>query len=288
MQMDLYNKTVLITGATSGIGLALAHQLVKSGAVVLGVGRSDTRNQKTEEDILQAYPQAQVKFFLADLSSQAAIRCVSEKISRYLSKNHNSKLDVLVNNAGLYLEKKRKSVDGIEVTFAVNHLAPFLLTHQMLPFLLESPTARVLTISSFAHFNAPFSLRFIEDPWLYVGLIAYKRSKLSNVLFTVELNRRYPGLQAFAVNPGLVNTDIASKGSQGISHWVWRRKRENGITTEKSAKGILCLIKKTDFGDSNGVYYENCEPNVPSRQARDSVLAKNLWEKSCQLTGLEW
>lgn len=288
MQMDLNNKTVLVTGATSGIGLALAHLLVKSGAVVLGVGRSDTRNQKTKKDILQVYPEAQVKFFLADLDSQAAIRSVSEKISRYLSNNYDSRLDVLVNNAGLYLENKRKSVDGIEVTFAVNHLAPFLLTHQMLPSLLESPIARVLTISSFAHFNAPFLLQFIDDPWLYVGLIAYKRSKLSNVLFTVELNRRFPDLQAFAVNPGLVNTDIASKGRQGISNWVWRRKRKKGITTEESAEGILCLIKKTDFGDSKSVYYENCEPHKPSRQARNALLAEKLWEKSCQLTGLDW
>jgi NAD(P)-dependent dehydrogenase (short-subunit alcohol dehydrogenase family) len=143
---------------------------------------------------------------------------LSQEVRDLFDKHGEESLDVLVNNAGIYLEKNQYSVDGIEKTFAVNHLAPFLLTHELLDLLKNSEQPRVLTVTSYSHRMTPVILRRFVDPWPYIGLLAYKHSKLCNVLFTNEFNRRVDGkIMAFAVDPGLVNTSIASKGSNGIS-----------------------------------------------------------------------
>ncbi len=279
-------KVILITGATSGIGLAAAQSLAAAGVVVIGVGRSQSRNLAAKQAILDSVPEAEVRYVLADLSQQSQVRQLANEVQDLIHNQGWAGLDVLVNNAGVYLEKKHLTPDGIEMTFAVNHLAPFLLTQSLLPMLKASETPRVLTVSSYSHVTTWLTLSRIADPWPYVGLLAYKRSKLCNVLFTYALNRRYDYLQAFAVDPGLVNTDIASKGSQGISHWIWRRRRHHGTPASVPAETIryLCLEKNIDT--AQGYYFKDSKPKQPSRNARQSDLAEKLWQLSSRLINL--
>jgi retinol dehydrogenase 12 len=285
---DLSGKNIILTGATSGIGLAAVKLLVGSGAFVIGVGRSEKRNQKAKESVLSMYPDGKLRYLLADLADQREVRGLATQIISLLKKEKQAYIDVLVNNAGAYLEKKQITEDNIEKTFAVNHLAPFLLTHDLLPLLRKSNSGRVLTVSSYSHYTTPLCINRIIDPWPYIGLLAYKRSKLCNVLFVYELNRRYEEITGFAVDPGLVNTAIASKGSDGISHWVWRVRRKQGTPTEVPAKTIRYLCGEQEISLDQGYYFKDCKPKTPSRNARRSDLAAKLWSLSSHLIGSSW
>jgi len=283
---DLSGKNIVVTGATSGIGLAAVKALISTGAYVIGVGRSLERNDKAKAEIISAFPQAKVEYLLANLESQAQVKSLSKTIIDLLVQKGENHLDGLVNNAGTYLEKKQMTEDGIEKTFAVNHLAPFILTQSLLQMLMNAEHGRVIAVSSYSHYTTPLCLSRITNPWPYISLMAYKRSKLCNVLFTYALNRRYDHLEAFAVDPGLVNTSIASKGNQGISHWVWRSRRKKGTPPETPAKTILFLCAEDEINTTQGFYFKDCKPKISSRKSRREDLADDLWDLSCKLTEL--
>lgn len=285
---NLAGKSVLITGATSGIGLAAATRFAQEGACVIGAGRSETRIQQAKNDIFQTMPDAKIEFLLADLGYQQQVHNLGEGAQALLVKWGYEHLDVLINNAGLYLEYKRFNDKKIEMTFAVNHLAAFALTNQLLPWIKRAPHGRVITMSSYAHKTVPINFKRISNPWPYIGLLAYKRSKLCNILFTSELNRRCQDVEAFAVDPGLVNTGIASKSERGISSLVWRFRRHSGTDTNVPIDTLLFLSDPAISDLSNGSYYRDCAPQTTSRAARREDLARELWELSCQLTGIDW
>lgn len=281
-------KTVVVTGATSGIGLASVEALVKRGAFVIGVGRSETRNQNAMDKILSQNPPGTVDYLNADLANQTAVRNLAKEISQILQENKFGYLDALINNAGGYFEKKQMTDDDIEKTFALNHLAPFILTHELIPYLEKAVHGRVVTVSSYAHYTTPLCLRQIVDPFPYLGLLAYKRSKLCNVLFSYEINRRNNRISAFAFDPGLVDTGIASKGSQGISHWVWRLRRKSGAPPEVPGRILRDLVVNKEIDISHGYYIKEGKSVPPSRNAQRQDLAKDLWTLSCGLTGINW
>lgn len=283
---DLKGKSVVITGATSGIGFEAAMQFAQQGSFVIGIGRSVKKNQDAVEKIRNAYPEGQIEYLLADLAQQKQVQAVSGVISSVLVEHGFSNLDVLINNAGVYLERKQMTEDGIEMTFAVNHLAPFLMTHELSPLLKCSKHPRVLTVSSYSHRNTPLSLNRIANPRPYVSLLAYKRSKLCNVLFSYELNRRSEAILALAVDPGLVNTAIAEKSGHGISAWVWRRRRLKGTSADLPVKTLLYLAGEHQVDTSQSCYYRDCQPITPSRIATSEELAGELWTLSSQLTGI--
>ena len=289
MNTSIEGLTILVTGATSGIGLASTEALAKAGAFVIGVGRDSGRNENAKRSILSKIPEAKIEYLLADLASQAQVRKLSQEVKALLGKFGKESLDAVVNNAGIYLENKNYSEDGIEKTFAVNHLAPFMLTHELLDLLQNSKQPRVLTVTSYSHRTTPIILSRLTDPWPYIGLLAYKRSKLCNVLFTYELNRRMEGkLLAFAVDPGMVNTSIASKGSDGISDLVWRFRRNQGTSPEVPARTIVYLSGPGQMDTSEGYYYKNCSPVAPSNLSRNQHLAGELWKLSCELANVDW
>jgi NAD(P)-dependent dehydrogenase (short-subunit alcohol dehydrogenase family) len=288
MNKKLIGKSVVLTGATSGIGLAAVHALTYAGAFVIGVGRNQARIEHANHAILSDLPDAQIDFVLGDLSRQDQVKAIAHEIQLILQQKNIFQLDALIHSAGVYLEKKSFTSEGIETTYAVNHLAPFLLTCEMLPLLLNADQGRILTVSSYSHRTTPLNLNRITDPKPYLGLLAYKRSKLCNVLFAYEINRRYPSLAAFAVDPGLVNTSIASKGGRGISHWVWKSRRKKGTSPDVPARSILFLVEDDKVDPSEGCYIKNCEPKTPSRKAQSEALAKILWDYSCQLTHTKW
>ena len=287
MKGDLSGKSVVITGATSGIGLAAVKAFVAAGAFVIGVGRNAQRNRKALESVFNEVPESHVRYLLADLAVQDQVHQLAITIKEVLKAQQINKLDVLVNNAGVYQERKHKTVDGIEMTFAVNHLAPYMLTHDLKPLLQASEDGRVLTVSSYAHYTTPLCLDRIANPWPYIGLLAYKRSKLCNVLFTYELNRREKRLKAYAVDPGLVNTGIASKGGKGISDWVWRWRREKGTDPVVPVRTLLYLAgEKAEL--PQGYYVRDCQSLEPSKNAQNAKLGDKLWRLSGKLTGVNW
>lgn len=287
MDESLTNKTALVTGATSGIGYQAALDLARAGARVIGTGRDTSRCQRARDAILQAVPNARVEFCCADFSSLRQVRDLAKRVNQSLA-GENGKLNLLVNNAGLYSSAKTLTEDGIEMTFAVNHLAPFLLTHLLLPALELSHDGRVLTVSSNSHYRVFFRQSHPQNPRVFIGIWAYAVSKLCNVLFSAEFNRRIKAnvTHAWAVDPGLVNTDIGGKDGGFFSGLVWRSRQKMGTHAEVPARTILHLASAPLEDIAADLYWLNSHPKAPSRLSRDAELARDLWEQSCRLCGI--
>lgn len=283
----LSDKVVVVTGASSGIGFQAALDFARLGALVILSGRDKTRCQIARDRILESYPQASVEYLVADLSSQTQVRRLAEEIKTFLA-NEGKKLDVLVNNAGLYSSNRKTTEDGIELTFAVNHLAPFLLTHLLLPQLGGKTDGRVITVSSNSHYRVRLNPAYTHDPRVYIGIWAYGVSKLGNVLFSAEFNRRAntPNLHAWAVDPGLVNTDIGLKDRGFFTRLVWRSRQKHGTGADVPSRTILHLASAPYKEIADDLYWKDSAPKPPSRQAGDPRLASLLWEHSCRLCGI--
>ena len=283
----LKGKSVVITGATSGIGYQAALDLARVGAAVIGIGRDAQRCRDAQHRIIEAVPSAKVAYLTADLGAQAQVRRLAGEIKETLPKLGFSKLDVLVNNAGLVSDHKVMTEDGVELTFAVNHLAPFLLTHLLLP-VLDTSSSRVLTVSSNSHYNTRFNPHTAWNPPFYFILWVYKVSKLSNVLFSVEFNRRNrKGIpRAYAIDPGLVNTDIGKKGTSKLVSMGWGTRQVKGDSTEVPSRTILHLSLEESPTSDSPVYWRDSQPKEPSPVVWDEKLAYGLWEESCRLCGI--
>ncbi len=285
----LSGKNIVVTGATAGIGLYCLLALARAGAAVIGVGRSAERCRAAEAFIRSEVPDAQVEYLLADLSLQSQVRLLAQQIGMRLGQRGQTALDALVNNAGVYSQNLVRTAEGIELTLAVNHLAVFLLTLEVMPLLQAAPQGRVLTVSSNSHYRARLNPARLNRPWLYVGLVAYAQSKLANVLFTTEFNRRMQDsrVRAFAVDPGLVNTDIGLKQGGALSRLVWASRSRLGDPPEKPAKTVLHLCQEPSLNASRDLYWRDCQPKASSPQALREDLARDLWEKSLELCSLE-
>lgn len=286
--MEKREKVVVVTGASSGIGYQAALDFARSGVMVVGVGRDAQRCEAARLRILTETPNANVTFLVADLAHQDQIRDLGARISRLLDERTSGKLDVLVNNAGLYMQKRVITEDGVETTFAVNHLAPMLLTYLLLPHLEKTENSRVITVSSNSHYSTWFNPVIEKHPTLYFGFWAYKVSKLGNVLFSRQFNRMRQGKtpQAFAVDPGLVNTDIGLKGTGGLVQAVWRGRQAKGMTAEVPSKTILYVANTDGLDAQRDVYWRDCKPKQPSKVAFNVSLAERLWVESCRLCGI--
>jgi NAD(P)-dependent dehydrogenase (short-subunit alcohol dehydrogenase family) len=287
MATSMVGKTVVVTGATSGIGYGAVEALLATGATVIGVGRNIERCDIAQAKLLSNHPHRKIKYLIADLASQKQIHHLADEIRHEIKASNSNWLDGLVNNAGFYSAKFILTEDGIELTFAVNHMAPFLLTQELLPLLLQAPVCRVLTVSSSSHYKAWINFKRINKPIIYIGIRAYEMTKLANVLFTQELRHRLTGsnVRAFAVDPGLVNTEIGMKGTGGFSYWFWNERRTKGVGIEIPAKTILYLCTDESVQDSNEMYWRDCRPKEPSQRAKDVEKARKLWEFSAQLCG---
>jgi NAD(P)-dependent dehydrogenase (short-subunit alcohol dehydrogenase family) len=258
---------------------------------VIGVGRSAARCLETQQAVLAEFPGARLAFAVADLSAQSQVRRLADSIRAYAESSGDGKLDVLVNNAGTVSSWYTATEDGYELQFAVNHLAPFLLTHELLPLLRAAPAARVITVSSASHQGTRIHWPDVMYRRRYSCLTAYKQSKLANVLFTSELNRRLGNggrIRAYAVDPGLVNTEIGLKGTGGLEHWVWQRRRAGGTSAEQGAETVIFLASAPSVDDPDAVYWKDCHPAQSSRYARRAEEAARLWALSERLCGIAW
>lgn len=283
-------KTTLITGATSGIGLAAAKGLAGEGHCIIGVGRAQERIEAACQAILAKVPDADITYLLADLSSQSQILSLADRVEETLLTKGLDHLDILVNNAGAVTSWFTLTEDGYELQFAVNHLASFLLTHKLMPFLEKSAEARILTTSSASHRNTRIHWKDIMFQKHYGTLKAYKQSKLANVLFTYEFNRRFgenSNITAFAVDPGLVNTTIGMKGTSGLVRWFWNKRSRKGNSPEIAAETIVYLACRHEIPYKNAFYWKECHPIPPSHYAQWDKPAQRLWELSEKLCGIE-
>lgn len=286
---NLSGKIVVLTGATSGIGLATSIQLASAGAFVLGVGRSEDRCRIAGETVRKTCCNAKIFYLVADLSSIKQIKELAVKIKDKLIQEGKSHVDALINNAGTVSSWYKSTEDGFELQFAVNHLAPFLLTHELLPLLAAASESRVITVSSGSHNRTKMNWKDILLRKHYNCLAAYKQSKLANVLFCTEFNRRLgpaSGITAFAIDPGLVNTQIGFKGTSGIVRWVWQKRSHSGIDPANAAASIVFLAGEPSLSNTTQVYWKECKPLKPSSYSQREDEALRLWELSEKMCGI--
>jgi retinol dehydrogenase-12 len=275
-------RVSLVTGATSGIGKAAAEGLAKLGATVVVVGRNDEKCATTVEQIRWTTGSSSIEYLLADLSSQSEVRRLAQEFEAKYSSP-----DVLINNAGTIMLSRRYSVDDIEMTFALNHLAYFLLTNLLTDRLMVSPAARVVNVSSVAHKGAQIDFDDLQGRRRYNGLRAYGRSKLANLLFTYELARRLKGtsVTANALHPGLVATNLlANNGRIGALLKVLLGLR--GTSPQKGARTVVYLASSPDVMGMTGQHYVGQKAVQSSRASYDTAAARRLWEASAELTTL--
>ncbi|MBG0787139.1 MAG: SDR family NAD(P)-dependent oxidoreductase [Anaerolineaceae bacterium] len=283
-------KTVVITGATSGLGLAAMKGLAEEGYRLIGVARSPEKIEAAKNALKEGFPDTEFRFIKTDLSSQTQIRDLAKQIATQLKEWDTDCLDVLVNNAGAVTSWYTLTEDGIERQFAVNHLAPFLLTHLLLPSLQRAPQGRVLTVSSGSHRHTRIHWKDVMFSHHYGTLKAYKQSKLANVLFSMTFNRKFSAnsqVRAYAVDPGLINTQIGAKDTNGFVKWFWGKRSSHGNPPEVAAETIIYLACRSHLPYKNQWYFKECHPVEPSPYAQQEEPAERLWQLSLHLCGLE-
>jgi NAD(P)-dependent dehydrogenase (short-subunit alcohol dehydrogenase family) len=274
-------KTCLITGATSGIGKVTALELAKQGASVVIVARSAEKGEATRKELQAASDNAAVDLLLADLSSQASIQQLATAF-----KDRYEHLHVLINNAGVTLFRRETTVDGLEMTFAVNNLAPLLLNHLLLAPLKASGSARIINVDSDAHVSARINLADLQLEQGYNFWRAYGQSKLALLLCTYVMAAQLDGsgITVNAVHPGFVGTNI---GMNNVSS-RWRPLARKtiallGTSPEKGASTTLYLAMSPEVEHVTGKYFVRCVPKKSSPLSYDQALQQQVWEKSLQL-----
>lgn len=286
MSWDIRGKTVLITGATSGIGLAAARELARRGARVVMVGRDPARTAEAAARVAAeagaAVPPApgNVSYLLCDFSSFADIRRLADEF-----RSRHDRLDVLVNNAGGVSKARRLSKDGIELTFAVNHLGYFLLTTLLTDLLVSSAPARVVSVASVGHRSGTLDFDDLGFERGYSIMRAYSRSKLANVLFSNELARRLAGtgVTSNSMHPGAVSTRIWSGAPWFAQPIITVLRAFAFISAEKGGSYIVDLAANPEFERVTGKYFEEGVMKDPAPLARDEALSRRLWDVSASM-----
>jgi NAD(P)-dependent dehydrogenase (short-subunit alcohol dehydrogenase family) len=283
---DMTGKTVVITGANSGIGLETAVALARAGATTVITARDQVRGEKALETVRERSGHDDVGLVVFDLASLASTRAGATALLERCPR-----IDVLVNNAGLVLSKREETEDGFEATFAINHLGPFLLTQLLSERIKASAPARIVNVSSTAHKGARRGLDFddLQSKRRYTGMSVYSKSKLANIYFTTELARRLAGsgVTANCLHPGTVVTGFARDGdATGVLAFGVQVIKPFVLTAEQGARTSIFLAASPEVADITGQYFVKSRSRRPSRAARDNAAARRLWDMSEQLVGL--
>lgn len=274
----MQGKTVIITGATSGIGEVAAIRLAEQGARIVFTARDKARADATMAALRKANPVADHAVHMADLSTLAEMK----RVGRILAQE--PQIDVLVNNAGALFNKRQETADGLEMTFALNHMGYFVITNILLNRL--GPGARIVTVASNAHRGAKLKFDDLQSTRGYVGFPVYSKSKLANILFNRELARRAPqGVTANALHPGFVATRFGDN-SGGLMRTVLKVAKPIGaISPEEGARTIIYLASSPEVAGVTGEYFFECKPATPTAEARNDADARRLWEMSEAIAG---
>ena len=280
---EMQDKICLVTGANSGIGKVTALALARKGATVVMVCRSRDRGEAARADITTRSGNESVNLLIADLSSQRAIRKVAEEFCR-----RYERLDALVNNAATILRTRRLTEDGVEATFALNHLAYFLLTNLLIEVLKASAPSRIVNVGSAAHEKATIDFDDLQSERRYDCRQAYAVSKLANVLFTYELARRLEGtgVTANCVHPGSVATTI-NKEAEPWVRLAWTLMRPVLLSPEQGSETVIHLASSPELEGMTGKYFIKKSPVPSSAESYSLDAARRLWEVSADLTKLK-
>lgn len=280
---SLAGSTALVSGATSGIGFETALGLARRGAHVVLGARSRSRGQRAVQAIAESVRGARAEFVLGDLSSLSEVRRFAHDF-----REQYARLDILVNNVGGLFLGRQTSAEGLEMTFALNHLSYFLLTELLQPMLIESAPARIVNVSSEAHRNASINFDDLNLTRRYFGWTAYGQSKLANVLFTYELARRLEGsgVTANALHPGFVRTGLGTKNTSPLLRiLVWLIFRM-GMSPRQGAQTSLLLAASPEVEGVSGEYYSVERRVRSSRRSYDEAAAQRLWDISQELVAV--
>jgi NAD(P)-dependent dehydrogenase (short-subunit alcohol dehydrogenase family) len=279
----MQGKVCLITGANSGIGKATTLALARMGATVVMVCRDRVRGEETQREIKMQSGNDTVDLLLADLSSQQSIRRLAETFRQRYTHLH-----VLINNAGAGFTQRRESVDGLEMTFAVNYLAPFLLTNLLLDVLKDSAPARIINVDSDNHRFVRFDMQDLQLQHRYSFLRAYGRSKLALLLFTYELSRRLhgTGITVNALEPGPTATTFGQRGAGPVARTILRFLSSRFGSVEKGAQKSIYLASAPEVETITGKYFVKNVPKRSSARSYDESLQHQLWEVSAKLVKL--
>ena len=280
----MHGKVVVITGATSGIGQVAAERLAGMGARVVLVARDRARGAASLSRLLQRGPGLAHRAHYADLSSVADTKRVAAEIA-----GAEPRVDVLINNAGALFNTRRVTADGLELTFATNHVAYAVLTHGLRACLVAGAPSRVINTASDAHRGATLAFDDLQSARGYSGFKVYGRSKLCNILYTRELARRWAGtgVTANSLHPGFVATRFGDQSGGLFSYVVRVAKLVAAISPEKGAETLVYLASSPEVAAISGGYFYKCKLKQPTREAQDDVAARRLWSETERLAGIE-
>lgn len=283
--MNVLNKgkNILITGASSGIGFYTAKSLLSLGANLLLIGRDETKLKNTENYFNQKFPKSKITFYCCDLSNQNKILDLALKI-----KQDYNYIDVLINNAACTNSKLTFSKEGIEMQFAVNHLAPFLLTHYLLPLLKKSEQGRIINVNSRAHSRGTMHFNDIFLRKNYSLSKAYNQSKLANMMFTNFLSHslQHTNITVNTFHPGLVNTSFGNKNVSVLHSNIWNLMKILGRSPKKACEDAVYLALDDNLKQLTGKYFHNKKIILPSLDSLDKQQQKKLWDISLELVKL--
>lgn len=278
------DKTVLVTGATDGIGKESVLRLASMGARVLAVGRNAEKGAACVGELQAVTGSNDIEFLCADLSVQAEVRRLAVAV-----KDRTDRLDVLLNNAGVLMFRREETQDGIEMTFGLNHLSYFLLTHELLDLLKESRPARIVNVASIAHRRARLDFDDLELKTGFRAMKAYSRSKLANVMFTYALSRRLTGsgVTANCLHPGFVRTHFGQNNGFFARLGVSLAMRfGNAISVAQGAQTSVFLASAPEVAEQSGCYFDECKAVKSNQASYDEIAQERLWDVSATMVGL--
>jgi NAD(P)-dependent dehydrogenase (short-subunit alcohol dehydrogenase family) len=277
---DMQGKTIVITGATSGIGEVAAIRLAEQGARIVHVARDARRAEATQVALRKANPGANHVAHLADLSLLSEMKRVAGEIAAA-----EPRIDVLIDNAGALFNSRRETADGLEMTFALNHMGYFVITNLLLPNIVNG--GRIVAVASGAHRAAKLDLDDLQLRNGFGGWRAYANSKLCNILFTRALARRTQrGITANCLHPGFVATRFADQSGGWTQRLAGFAKRLSAITPEEGAKTIIYLASSPEVAGVSGKYFYKCMPETPTKAGQNDDDAERLWRISEEIAGL--
>jgi len=276
-------KLCVLTGATSGIGLVTAEELAAKGARVVLIGRDAIKGDAAVARIRRRAPAAQVETRTADLSRLDGLRRLGSELRSL------PRIDVLINNAGAMFWHRQTTADGLERTFALNHMAYFMLSCMLRDRLVESAPARIVNVASEAHRGATLDFDDLQGERSYRSWTAYGRSKLCNILFTRELAGRLAatGVTVNCLHPGFVASRFGDESGGPVPIATAIGKRLFAISPERGALTSIYLASSPEVAGTTGLYFDKCAPAQPSAAAQDDAAARRLWQESARIAGTD-
>jgi NAD(P)-dependent dehydrogenase (short-subunit alcohol dehydrogenase family) len=277
-------STIVLTGATSGIGFATAKGILNYATSLLLIGRLSEKATSAITQLKSISTACNIQYYEADLSDQVEIR----QVAKAILKDH-SVIDVLINNAGIWYSDRHLVSPGLEMCFAVNYLAPFLLTHLLYPAILRSPEGRIVNVTSGTHRRGRIHFQDLTLSDHYTGMRSYAQSKLALVLFSYEFHRRNPhqNISINSLEPGMVNTQIGQKHAHWLHRLIWRTLRLGSVSLEKGAETSIFLATSSEIQGVSGRYWANCKAIKSSVESYKESSAAQLWEVSMSLCGIQ-